>query len=143
MLPNHTALSVRTRSAPYFARVLFGLQAALGGRPIQPVIRRRHALLQRRVRNQVARDLLARELVERFVVQERPQDVVAIRPDGNGIVAVETAGVRVAHRIQPVHGLLLGERWRLEAVRPQVSRMHRDFCLTETRGPDRDLAEVR
>ena len=88
--------------------VLLGLKAAFGRRAIQPVVRRRDALLGRRVRQQVAGDLLARELIERLVASKRPQHVIAIRPRGNRVVAVESGGIRVADAIEPVHRALLG-----------------------------------
>ena len=88
--------------------ILLGLQAAFGGGAVQAVVGRRHALLDGGVRHQVAGQLLARELVERLVVAERAQHVVAIGPGGEGVVAVEAAGVGVAHDVEPVHGLLLG-----------------------------------
>ena len=88
--------------------ILFRLQTALGRGAIQAIVGRCHLLIDGGVGHQVAGQLLAREAVERHVVAERLQNVVAIRPRGKNIVAVEAAGVRIAHGIEPVHGLLFG-----------------------------------
>ena len=50
--------------------VFLGLKPAFGRRAVQAVVGRRDPLLDGRVRQQVSGDLLARELVERFVVRE-------------------------------------------------------------------------
>ncbi len=89
-------------------QVLLRLDAALGRRAVQAVVRRRHLLLHGRIRHQVARKLLPRELVERLVVAKGPQHVVAVGPHGPQIVAVESCAVGIPHRVQPVHRLHLG-----------------------------------
>jgi hypothetical protein len=61
-----------------------------------------------RVGHQVAGKLLAREFVERLIVQQRAQDVIAIRPRGALAVAVVSGGIRIAHGIEPGYGLVLG-----------------------------------
>ena len=91
-----------------FGEIFFGLDAAFRGRAIQPVIGRGHFLLGGRVRNQIAGQLFTRKLIERLVVAEGLEHVVAIGPRGKRIVSVESAGVGVADRVEPVHGLLLG-----------------------------------
>ena len=70
--------------------VFLGLKPAFGRRAIETVVGRRDALLDGRVWQQVSGDLFARELVERPVLQKRLQHVVAVRPGGNRIVAVES-----------------------------------------------------
>ena len=81
---------------------------SLSRRAIQAIVGRRDFLIDRCIRHQIARQLLAREAVERHIVAERAQHIIAIRPRRKNIVAVKAAGVCVADRIQPVHGLLLG-----------------------------------
>ena len=87
--------------------IFLGLQPALGGSAIQTIVGRRHPLLHRGVGHQIAGQLFAREFVERLVVAESMQHVVAVRPGGKGVVAVESAGIGVAHHVQPAHRLLL------------------------------------
>ena len=88
--------------------VFLGLKPAFGRRAIQAVVGRRDALFDGRVWQQVAGDLFARELVERPVLQKCLQHVVAVRPGRNRIVAMEPRRVPVTHRVEPVHGALLG-----------------------------------
>ena len=56
------------------------------------------------VREKVAGELFARELIERFVVIERADDVIAIGPDVARIVGVIADGVGEARDIEPGNG---------------------------------------
>ena len=62
---------------------------------------RRDLLLHRRIRQQVACNLLDRELVERHVGIQRPDDPVAIGPDRAVAVALIAIAVGIAGRIEP------------------------------------------
>src|SRR6185369_17074816 len=55
--------------------IFLGLQPALARSAIQAVIRRRDFLIDRRIGQKIARELLARELIERLVVAKRFEDV--------------------------------------------------------------------
>ena len=69
-----------------------------------------HSLLGAPVRQQVARDLLTYELVERLVVVERADDVVAVPPcDRERKVPCPAHRVGIAHDIQPVPAPALAE----------------------------------
>jgi hypothetical protein len=72
------------------------------------------ALFQRRVRQQVARDLLNCELVERHIAVERLDDPVAVAPDGAAQVFLVAVGVGVAGEIQPHQRLPLAVVGRVE-----------------------------
>ena len=90
-----------------FREVFLRLQPAFRRGAVQAVVGGRHALVERCVRQQIAGDLFTREFVERLVAGERAQDVIAVRPRRNRIVAVETARVRIAHGVEPMHRSLL------------------------------------
>ena len=63
---------------------------------------RRDDLVRAARGQQVPRQLLTHEPVERLVVVERLDDVVAIRPDAAEVVDVNAVGVAVSRDIQPV-----------------------------------------
>ena len=61
------------------------------------------ALIERRIRQKVARELLDGKSIEWLVAVERPDYPVAIRPDAAAIVVVVKAvGVAVTRRIEPI-----------------------------------------
>src|SRR5262249_4971540 len=64
-----------------FDAELFGIDAALLIEHGVAKEARRHAVLQRRMRQQIARQLFNRELIERQILVERVDHPVAIRPD--------------------------------------------------------------
>ena len=78
----------------------------------QAVVAGGDALPHRRIRQQVAGELLDRELVERQVVVERLDHVVAVRRDAVLLVAVVADGVGEAHEVEPPagHPLAVGGR---------------------------------
>ena len=88
--------------------IFLRLETALRRGAVQTIVGRRDAFFERRVRQQVSGDLLACELVERFVVRERAEHVIAIGPGGDRVVSVEAAGIGIPHRVEPVHRALLG-----------------------------------
>ena len=114
-------------------QVLFGLQAAFRGGAVQAVVGRGHALLGSGIGDQIAGQLFASELVERLIIAKCVQDIIAIRPRGEGVIAVEPAGVGVADGVQPVHTLLFG------ILRRRHQAVHQLFigaggCVLEERG---------
>ena len=85
-----------------FGGVFLGLRAALLGGHQELVVTGCDALLHRRVRHQIAGELLRGEAVERQVAIERVDHVIAIRRDALMLVAVITARVGVTHQVQPI-----------------------------------------
>src|SRR6185312_1655457 len=89
-------------------KVFLGLQASFRRRAAHSVIGRSDLLLDGRVGQEIARQLLARELVKRFVVAKGLQNVIAIGPCGAVAIAVVARGIGVAHSVQPAHRFVLG-----------------------------------
>ena len=106
--------------------VVLGLGAAFFGGEEQPVEGRGDLLVLRRLRHQVAGDLLAGEAVERHAVVERADDVVAVRPDVARRVRVVADGVGEAHDIEPADGhafaVVRRRQQRLDAFRVGIRR---------------------
>ena len=84
-------------------QVFLGLGTALAGHHVQAVVAGGDLLLLGRAGEEVARQLLAREGVERLVGVERVDHVVAVREDPLVLVAVEADRVREAGDIEPPH----------------------------------------
>ena len=84
-----------------FRKVFLRLGAAFAGHHVQAVIAARDELFFGRVRQEIARELLAGEDVERLVVIERLDDVVAVGKDALVLVAVEADRIGVAGDIEP------------------------------------------
>ena len=84
-----------------FGEILLGLGAALAGHHVQAIVAARRQLFFGRVRQEVARELLAGEDVERLVGVERVDDVVAVREDPLVLVAMVADRVGEARDIQP------------------------------------------
>ena len=80
---------------------------AFAGRDVAAVEPRGHLLLQGAVGEQVARELLDGELVERLVAVERLDDRLAIRPDLAIVVDVDAVRVAVPRGVEPVPGAML------------------------------------
>ena len=76
-------------------------RAALGRREMIAVVTRGDELIEPRVGQHVASELLDGELVEGQVAVEGLHDPVAVGPDVADVVEVEAVGVAVAYRIQP------------------------------------------
>jgi hypothetical protein len=93
---------VRTRSAAYLARYSFALGAPLAGHHVQPVESAGDPLRVRGVGQEVARDLLARELVEGLVAVEGVDHVVAVGEVVVQLVAVVADRVREPGQVQPL-----------------------------------------
>ena len=93
-------------------QVLLRDHPALGAGGVAPVEARGDLLVQGRVRQQVAGELLDDKLVEGLVVVQRPHDPVPVRPHGPPVVQVEAVGVGVAGGVEPgprhVHPVALG-----------------------------------
>ena len=83
-------------------QILPVLRAALVRRLEQSVVARRDLLVDRRRGQQVSRQLLRRETVERHVVAQGPDDPVAIGGDVVLLVAVITHRAGVPHQVEPV-----------------------------------------
>jgi hypothetical protein len=80
---------------------LFGIDAALLIEHRVAQKTRGHAGLQRRLRQQIARQLFDRELIERHVFVERVDYPVAIWPDRARAVFFEPVGVGVSRGVEP------------------------------------------
>jgi hypothetical protein len=74
---------------------------AFAGRHVAAVEAAGHLLVERRVLEQVARELLGDEAVEGHVVVEGPDDPLAVRPDLAIVVEVQAVGVAVAGEVEP------------------------------------------
>ena len=122
--------------AAVLGEILGRLQAAFGRSASHAVIRRCNFLVERCIRDEVAGQLLARELIERLILAKRAQHVIAIGPRGQRVVAVKSRGVAVADGVEPVHGLLFGVRRRRQQTvhnffvraRRVVGDERREFC---------------
>ena len=107
--------------------ILLRLRAPLAGHHVEPVVARGHELLGRGIREQIAGQLLARELVEPLVGVERVDHVIAIRKDPLVLVAVEADRVGVAGDVEPPHGHPFAEvRRREQRVDERIARRPRD-----------------
>ena len=82
--------------------IFLGNRAAFVRRDVATVEPRRDFLIDGRVRQQVARQLLDRELIEFHVGIEGINHPVAVRPHLAGVVEVDAVRVRIARRIEPV-----------------------------------------
>src|SRR5579885_3227311 len=80
-----------------FRKMFLRLQSAFRRHPVQPVVSRGDLLLDRGVRQQIARKLLACKLVERLVLGEGPQDIIAVGPDRVRKIAVKAGGIRITN----------------------------------------------
>ncbi len=93
---------------------------------------RRHLLVLRRILQQVARDLLDGELVERHVLVERLDHPVAIRPHLAVIIEMQTMRVSIPRRIQPVTRPMLPISGRFQQPLHQFQISVLGFVLHET-----------
>jgi hypothetical protein len=81
----------------------FGLDGAAFGRgQVEAIVAGGDELIDARLREEIAGELLDGELVEGQVGVERADDPVAVGPDGANIVEVEAVGVGVADGVEPV-----------------------------------------
>ena len=101
--------------------VLLGLGPALFGGLEQAVVPAGHLLLDRWIRQQVARQLFGGELVERLVLVERADHVIAVRRDVTRVVAVVSSRVGEPHEVEPVDRHPLPEVRRGEQPLDQLS----------------------
>ena len=85
-------------------QVFLRLRAALACHHVQAIEARGDELFGGRVRQQIARNLLPGELVERLVLVERTDDVVTIRKHIHVLVAVIADRVGKPREIEPRHG---------------------------------------
>jgi hypothetical protein len=86
-----------------FREILLRLRTAFAGHHVEPVVAGRDALLDRRVGQEIAGELLGRELIEALVGVEGVDHVIAIREDALVLIAVKTHRVREARDIEPPH----------------------------------------
>ena len=94
--------------------------AALAGAHIAADVTGGNFLHGRRVRQQIARKLFARELVERHVLVERVDDPLAVFPDAAFRIDMVAMRVGVARRIKPVTRLVLAVSRRVEQTVHQL-----------------------
>ncbi len=88
-------------------QVLLADRASLVGGDVAAVEAGGHLLLERGAREQVPRQLLDGELVERLVAIEGVDHPVAVAPHLSEIVEVDAVGVGIAGSVQPVAGPVL------------------------------------
>ena len=81
--------------------VFLVLPAPLGAHQIEPIETGGDLLLPRGLGEQIAGNLLARELVERHVAGEGPDHPVAVGPHRDFLIAVIADAVAIAHKIEP------------------------------------------
>ena len=81
--------------------VIFGLRPAFFGREKQPIESRSHLLLQTAVGQQIPGELFPRELIVALVLIERPDDIIAVRPNVARVVRVVTDRVGEPRHVQP------------------------------------------
>ena len=105
----------------------------------EPVVAGGDKIVGGRIGDLVAGELLEREAIERRVIIEGPDDVIAVAP-GMGLVAVALEGVRlgIAHQIEPVPPPLLTVVRRSEE--PIDSALPRPRCLVGEKGVHVGLA---
>ena len=100
---------------------------ALARRHIAPVEPTRHELRLRRIRQQIAGELLDRELIEPLVVVERLDDPIAVGPHRALVVEVKAVRVPIPRLIQPrTRHLLAVARRRQQPVDHPLIRVR---CL--------------
>ena len=100
--------------------VFFRNDPAFVGGDVTPMKAGGHQPIQVRVRQQVPGDLLDRKLVEGLVPVEGPDHPIAIGPHLSIVVDVDTVGVSIARRVQPVAGPMFSPVPRLQQVVHQV-----------------------
>ena len=106
----HGAHAVAGVLGQVFAR----LSAPFPSHHVQAIEAGRDQLLGRRVRQQVAGELLDGELVERFVAVERVDDVIAVRENALALIAVVSDRVGEPCQIEPGNGHSFTVMGRLE-----------------------------
>ena len=84
-----------------FGEVFLWLRAAFAGHHVQTIEGRGGLLFDGRIREQVAGELLNRELIKRLVPVEGINDVIAVRKNILVLVAMVTDGVGEPHHIEP------------------------------------------
>ncbi len=110
-VPIHTVIVVLTRSTMATLRNSSASRiAALAVRHRVAVERRGDELLVGRIRQEVAGQLLDGELVERLVLVEGADDVIAVEPDGPRRVVGVAGRVGVAGQVEPHPRPVLAER---------------------------------
>ena len=106
-------------------QVLLGDGAAFVGRDVAAVEAGGDLLVERAVGQQIAGQLLDRELVERHVAVEGVDDPVAIGPDLAVVVEVDAVRVGVAGDVEPVAAAMLAPVRRLQAADRRTLRRRR------------------
>ena len=92
--------------------VLLRLRAAFLRGENQSIVAARHSGIAAGIRQQIPRDLLHGESVERLVFVKGTDHVIAIWPHVPAIVGVIARRVRKAHEVQPPHRHTLAELFR-------------------------------
>ena len=111
--------------------IVLGLRPAFFGGEEQPVEGGGNFLLACAGRQQVARQLFARELIERFVPIESFDHVVAIGPDVARIIGMITDGVSEAHHVEPANCHALTKLRRGDQLFDQTRNRIRRFIPRE------------
>ena len=89
-------------------------RSAFEGHAVDPVVRRSHFLVQGRIGQQVAGQLLREEPVVGHVAVQGLEDPVAPRPGEHLLVARVTPGVGVTREVEPGHREVLAVAWGRE-----------------------------
>ena len=93
--------------------IFFRDRSALAGGGEAARESRGDVLVKSPFRKQVAGNLLGGELIPWHIVLEGFDHPVAIRPDGAVVIDVDAVRVRIARRIEPMAGKMLGASGRL------------------------------
>ena len=86
-----------------------GNRTALKSHTVKAIIGSGHALILRRVRQKVTRELFGQELVVGLVVVEGLEDPVAPRPSEHSFVSRVAPGVGISGKVEPAHGDMFAE----------------------------------
>ena len=112
--------------------VVLGLGAAFFRREDEAIESGGDFLFGRAIGQQVAGQLLARELVEGLILIEGFDDVIAIRPYVPGIVGMVANRIGIAHDVEPANRHALAKLRRSEKLLYEPGHRFRRFVLHES-----------
>src|ERR1700682_1463503 len=90
---------------------LLGQGSALRGTNARAEVGRSDECVQILLRQHVASQLFAHKLIKRFVLIERLDNVIAIRPDAAEMIGVQSVCIAVTGHIEPVVGAVFPVAW--------------------------------
>ena len=104
--------------------IFFVDRAAFAGGDVAAIEARGDLLIERAIRQQVAGQLLDRELIERHVAVEGVDDPIAIGPDLAVVVDVDAVRVAVAGHVEPVAAAMLAPLGHGHQAGRRIARRH-------------------